>query len=116
VGLGIDLIRDACRVHGSPSPESRWEGGLWAVFPCAPQRTGLGEEDGGTTQKINQKRNLVLLRAQPTLTRQELAAKAGISPAGVKYHLNRMRAAGIIRRVGLDRAGHWEIAEAEPSP
>lgn len=35
-GRGIELIRDACRVHGSPPPEFRWDNGLWAEMPFAP--------------------------------------------------------------------------------
>jgi ATP-dependent DNA helicase RecG len=38
-GRGIDLIRNACRVHGSPEPRFDWDNGLWVVFPF-----GLGTQ------------------------------------------------------------------------
>ena len=35
--------------------------------------------------------------------------RVGLSPDGVKYHLQNLKAAGVIRRGGSDRAGHWEV-------
>ena len=32
-GRGIDLIRNACRAHGSPAPVFRWDNGLWLELP-----------------------------------------------------------------------------------
>jgi len=32
-GRGIDLIRNACRTHGSPPPKFRWDNGLWVELP-----------------------------------------------------------------------------------
>lgn len=31
-GRGIDLIRQACREHGCPEPQLRWDNGLWVEF------------------------------------------------------------------------------------
>ena len=74
-----------------------------------------------TTQKIVQKgtpktiqkgagdRILECLRTEPGLTRRVLAERVGLTPDGVKYHLAKLRDAGFLRRVGSDRAGHWEV-------
>jgi ATP-dependent DNA helicase RecG len=48
-GRGIDLIRDACRRHGFPKPEFRWDSGLWVEFPYAPEHAALSREVGRTT-------------------------------------------------------------------
>jgi predicted HTH transcriptional regulator len=29
----------------------------------------------------------------------------------VFYHIKKMKAAGIIRRIGPDKGGHWEVIE-----
>ena len=63
------------------------------------------ENDGTTTQE----RILVLLKAEPGITRRLLAERIGITPDGVKYHLDKLRAAGIIRHVGATKAGRWEV-------
>ena len=74
------------------------------------------QERGETTQKsarTNQEtaRDQILdcLIAEPRLTRKALAERVGLTPDGVKYHLVKLKAAGVLRRVGSDRAGYWEV-------
>ncbi|APC16589.1 hypothetical protein BLL42_12935 [Pseudomonas frederiksbergensis] len=62
-----------------------------------------------TTQKTVQGQIVAVLRQQPTTTRRELAKQLGLSPDGVKYHLDKLRAAGVIRHVGPTKSGHWEV-------
>lgn len=64
-----------------------------------------------TTQKSAADRILDCIRAEPQLTRTLLAERVGLSPDGVKYHLKNLKAAGVLRRVGSDQAGHWEVIE-----
>jgi ATP-dependent DNA helicase RecG len=33
----------------------------------------------------------------------------GISENGVKYHLEKLKASGRIRRLGADKGGYWEV-------
>ena len=130
-GRGIRRIVDLCHCAGNPTPTWRPEargGGLWLRFPFsaayqAADAAARGSADPGTTQKttqidqkttqISQKttRDRILdhLRAEPELTRRELAVHVGVTPDGVKYHLRKLKAAGVLRRVGSDRAGHWEV-------
>ncbi len=64
-----------------------------------------------TTQKTTQK-ILAILRAHPTAGRREIAERLGnISEDGVKYHLDKLKKAGQIRRIGPPRGGRWEIVE-----
>lgn len=49
------------------------------------------------------------LRNNPKITRNELASRLGITPDGIKYHLQRMAAEGIIIRHGSARGGYWEV-------
>jgi len=90
--------------------------------------SGTPQERGETTQEIggtpqehdeitqenhgsNQERILALIRAQPTLSRRELALHIGISADGIKYHLEKLKGAGKIRHVGPTKRGRWEIME-----
>ncbi|MCF7668185.1 MAG: winged helix-turn-helix transcriptional regulator [Verrucomicrobia bacterium] len=67
-----------------------------------------------TTQETTQQRIVALLKKEPSLTRKLLAERIGISPDGVKYHLDKLRDTGKIRHVGSTKKGHWEILE-EPN-
>lgn len=57
-----------------------------------------------TTQKI-----LEAIAANPKVTRSSLAEIIGITPDGIKAALKSMKDMGLIRRVGPDKGGHWEV-------
>lgn len=61
------------------------------------------------TQKTTQEIILDAIRKNPKITRVELAAKLGISPDTVKYHLRRLTGQGAIERVGSTRVGEWRL-------
>ena len=61
-----------------------------------------------TTQKTAQK-IISEIRRNSTVTRLQLAERCGISPDGIKWQLRKLQQQGVIRRVGSDRGGHWEI-------
>ena len=49
------------------------------------------------------------MRANPKITRNELAAILGLTPDAIKYHLQKLTAEGIIARQGSARSGYWEV-------
>lgn len=49
------------------------------------------------------------IRNNPKITRNDLAAILGITPDGVKYHLQKMTAEGVIVRHGSARGGYWKV-------
>lgn len=70
------------------------------------------QEIGETTQKnenTTQEIIIGLLKEQPEITRAELAGKTGITPDGVKYHLDKLRKEGRIHHVGPTKKGKWEV-------
>lgn len=63
------------------------------------------------TPKTTQELILDEIRKSPQVTRVELAAVIGITPDGVKYHLQKLTKAGVIRHVGATRSGEWVICK-----
>ena len=55
-------------------------------------------------------RVIELLRQNPKLSSTALAAEIGISAKGIQRHLASLKAEGIIRRIGPNRGGEWQIA------
>ena len=51
------------------------------------------------------------LAENPHATQNELAVVTGLSVRGVEKNLSRLKASGIIRRVGPDKGGHWEVVK-----
>ena len=63
-----------------------------------------------TTQKSTQK-ILDLIRENPYVTSQEMADSIGIIRRTVAKHIRSLQNQGIIKRVGPDKGGHWEVID-----
>ncbi len=53
-----------------------------------------------------------LIAGEPQITIAEIALRVGISFRGVEKHLKTLREAGLLRRVGVDNGGYWEIVRS----
>jgi len=51
------------------------------------------------------------MKNNPSITRKDLADKIGLSPDGVKYHLQLLKKQGIIKHTGATKKGKWEVIE-----
>ncbi|MBI5098819.1 MAG: winged helix-turn-helix transcriptional regulator [Nitrospirae bacterium] len=59
-----------------------------------------------TTQKI-----IEAITRRSDITQKDLAAAIGITEDGVKYHITRLRKKGILKRIGPDKGGYWEVVK-----
>ena len=65
-----------------------------------------------TSQKSSQKTSqkiIELIREDADITTQKMADNIGISRRAVAKAITKLQAEGIIRRVGPDKGGHWEV-------
>lgn len=56
---------------------------------------------------------LKLISKQADISAKDIAEKIGISPRAVEKHLANLKNKKIIRRIGPDKGGHWEIIKQE---
>jgi len=54
---------------------------------------------------------LALIAETPEISMAEMGTALGLSPDTIRDHMNRLKAKNIIRRVGPDKGGHWEIID-----
>jgi predicted HTH transcriptional regulator len=54
---------------------------------------------------------VALLAENSKLSAVALAERIGISAKAVEKHLSNLKADGIIKRIGPDKGGHWEVVE-----
>ena len=52
-----------------------------------------------------------LLKSHPNLSQAGLVAALGITRSTVQKHINNLKLAGRLRRIGPDKGGHWEGVE-----
>ena len=116
-GRGIQHIFDACQQTGTPDAIFKIDSGEFQVeFPFSETYLGgvviydqTRENLRRTAQETVQEKILALLRKHPNITQKSLADRIGISPSGVRYHIDNLRESGHIRHVGSTKKGHWEV-------
>ena len=94
-------------------PESRQESPRTRARTDRETSTEPTEKPAQNRQRIgsetNGERILALLRKRPHLTIPALADLVDLSVGGVRHHLERLRSAGRLRRVGPTKGGRWEV-------
>ena len=70
-------------------------------------------DDNGDDNSIdnNSEKILRVIAIDPKITQKVLADKTGLSARTVSREMKALRDLGIIKRIGSDRKGHWEIVE-----
>lgn len=83
------------------------------VSPITTEKTT--EKTESTTEKSNKtteataEKIIRLMRENPQITNKELAAACDITEDGVYWNTKKLKKNNIIRRVGGDKGGHWEV-------
>ena len=100
-------------LHISPSPE-------WQVQPQLGMEI-VSEKPTKNTIAENIVENIVenlsamrgsivkIIWKNPRATAQSISKEVGIAPRNVQEHLKYLQKAGILRRIGPDKGGHWEV-------
>ena len=69
---------------------------------------GIPKSSQESSQKSSQK-ILAAMKAMPDITMSELANATGLSLAAIKKNIRKLKDANLLRRVGPDKGGHWEV-------
>ena len=78
-----------------------------------PRHYQKSDTSGGITSETAPipDRILSLLSSKPSAGRREIAAALASTESTIRYHLDKLRAAGKIERVGPDKGGHWRVRD-----
>ena len=71
----------------------------------------LVQESGKKYMQKSMQKIVMLIAASPNITLSEMASQLGMSRNGVDKNIRKLKEKGIIRRVGPDKGGHWEVIE-----
>lgn len=63
-----------------------------------------------STLSKQEKSILQIIEATPAISQRDIAGQMGLSEDGVRYHTNKLKKKGVLRRVGGTKGGRWEIA------
>ena len=73
------------------------------TFPASEVATS----QGGLVE--SQRKIVKLIKANPKISKKEMAENIGISTTAIDKHIRSLREKSIIKSVGSDRTGHWEL-------
>ncbi len=115
-GRGTNRVIAECERHGVAPPTFEERQGFVIVTFRVPTSGGPdegAEKTRGKTRGIaREKTREIILRnitANPRITTVELAQATGLSDKGVEWNIRKIKAAGLLRRVGPAKGGHWEV-------
>jgi len=128
IGSGLHSVFTMIKKHGGPPPAiDSVSAGTRIVLrsaAAAGRELAVGSQKGSqknslkatnektaksslkSSQKSSQK-ILKLIKSDPHISIAELASLLGISDRGVKNVLESLKKAGLVKRIGPDRGGHW---------
>lgn len=123
---GINMVQDELEANGNGKAEFSFR--LITAFETKVALAGKegqqgleSEEQKGrmkdnvVNEKVNGKVNerqtqiLAIVSDNPYITQLELASKLGISLVHINKNMKKLQGLGLIRRVGPDKSGHWEV-------
>ena len=77
-----------------------------------PETDQKDRETEQTDQKTDQMNRIIkLLRQRPSISRSELARDLNLHESSIKRRLESLMKANLIKRVGPDNGGHWEVID-----
>lgn len=115
---GINMVQDELEANGNGKAEFSFK--LITAFEAKVAKAGQQQELDQYKQDSSMKssmksddRLLLVLKDDPTMSLPKMAEAIGLSVAGVRKVLDKLRATGRIRRIGPDKGGRWEVVNGE---
>jgi ATP-dependent DNA helicase RecG len=130
IGMGIQKMKEAMVAAGLREPTFASDAFFRATFQRSPEfalkegmekrlgeRLGKGseelverlEEKLGEKLSENERNILRLIYSNKRISISGMAKEVGISTTAVHKNLTKLKQRGILRRVGPDKGGHWEV-------
>ena len=113
VGTGTRKMVQWCKEWGLPEPTYKEAGGSFVVTFHNPKGEDRNqktrEKTRVETREKTREKILRLIKENPAVTTSELADKLEISLKGVEWNIGKIKKEGLLKRIGPDKGGHWEV-------
>jgi ATP-dependent DNA helicase RecG len=112
-GSGLRRISQECQATGVRVIFGKTKSGFTVTFfrPQAVVAGGTARREG--PEKITENQRLIIksMKQNQYIVITELAAIVGISERKVKENIAKLKVKGLLRRIGPDKGGYWEIVK-----
>ncbi len=121
LGSGMQRMKDICKKENAPYPEIEYTPTHFYITfkPSFKYLKIVKEAEKETKERLverlveglveNQRKILEWVKINPYISKKELANKIGISTTAVDKNIIKLKKKGLLKRVGPDRGGRWEV-------
>lgn len=106
VCVTIPIQPDYLHIPDNQNPNSSDSAGITEKSSEKSSEKGSQKSSQKSSQKI-----LDMIRSDATITTQAMADNLGISRRAIAKAIAKLQEKGLIRRIGPDKGGHWEMVE-----
>ena len=112
-GSGLKRIYEECMENNISVNFNVMKYGFSVVFKRSPIKKGVEKWSEKWSEKVTKRQTeiLNLISKDPKISREGLSGKIGINPSAVQKHIQKLKKMGLLKRIGPDKGGHWEVLE-----
>ncbi len=122
IGSGIIRMKDLMRSASLRDPDFEMTNFFRVSLYRAPQfslkknevSVEVQKELDKSSEKGSEKSSekiIAKIKEDPGITALQLAQMIGLTPRAIEKHLSKLKASGLIKRVGPDKGGYWVVAD-----
>ncbi len=115
IGSGFKRIRESMEAAGLPFPRVSSDSFFFIEFQRPKQAGKIVPEK--VTEKVpekvtdNQRKIIEAMATNPHITVADLSKIVDISERKIKDNISKLKEKGLLRRIGPDKGGHWEVVK-----
>ena len=114
-GTGISSIIELFLKNGLSAPtfENFQHGFMVTVFAKKVVDSIISknelENELENESSLREKNIIQLISRNSRITQKQLSKEIGITPQNIRIYISKLKQKGILRRIGPDKGGHWEV-------
>jgi len=110
VGTGTEMIVEKCIAQGLRSPDFKQETDFVTTFwRNEDNKNKKNVERISSTKEKSSEKIMSIIKDNPLVTIEELSVLLNITTRAIEKNLNKLKAKGLIERIGPDKGGHWKV-------
>ena len=112
VGTGIKRIKANCKENKNELEFKLAKNDFFVILKSDMLNIGEGLVDGLVDGLVeSQKKILKLIKKNPRISKKEMAKIIKVSTTAIDKNIGSLKKKGLLKRIGPDKGGHWEVVE-----
>lgn len=70
-----------------------------------------GVEKGVESLPVAERKIMEMIETNPVISKKQMVETGNLSKKTIEYNLEKLKRKGLVKRVGPDKGGHWEVVK-----